>query len=193
LSVAKPIASVAVRKDEMTNYRRNFVAGGSYFFTVNLAERRLRLLTQHVDMPRSAFRKVRARHPFTVEAIVILPDHLHSIWTLPADDADYALRWRLIKSTFSRLLPLGERVSESRLIKGERGIWQRRYWEHTLRDDGDFGRHVDYIHFNPVKHGHAGRVKDWPYSSFHRMVRLGVYPEDWAGDFTNDGAEFGER
>jgi putative transposase len=177
----------------MTSYRRSFVAGGSYFFTVNLAERRLRLLVEHVDTLRSAFRQVRARHPFTVEAIVILPDHLHSVWTLPEGDTDYAMRWRLIKSTFSRLLPSGEHVSESRRTKSERGIWQRRYWEHTLRDESDFGRHIDYVHFNPVKHGHVHRVKDWPHSSFHRMVQLGVYPEDWAGDATSDGAMFGER
>jgi len=177
----------------MTSYRRNFVAGGTFFFTVNLADRRLRLLTKHVDMLRAAFRTTRARHPFTVEAIVILPDHLHAIWTLPDRDTDSSLRWRLIKSTFSRALPGGERVSPSRASKGERGIWQRRYWEHTLRDEEDYARHVDYIYFNPVKHGHANRVGDWPYSSFHRMVRLGIYPADWAGDMREDEAGFGER
>ncbi len=182
----------------MTNYRRYFVPGGSYFFTVNLADRRLRLLTNHIEPLRAAFRYARNRHPFTVEATVVLPDHLHAIWTLPEGDADFALRWRLIKSTFSRALPQGEQVSISRSGRGERGIRQRRYWEHTLRDEGDFSRHVDYIHFNPVKHGLVGRVRDWPYSSFHRMVRLGVYPEDWAGDVRAEGAgisetRFGER
>ena len=177
----------------MTRYRRNFVPGGSYFFTVNLAERRLRLLTEHVDILRAAFRVTRTRHPFTVNAVVVLPDHLHAIWTLPEGDADFALRWRLIKSSFSRGLPQGERISQSRAGKGERGIWQRRYWEHTLRDDADFARHADYIHFNPVKHGLVTRVKDWRYSSFHRMVRLGTYPDDWAGDASDDGAQFGER
>jgi putative transposase len=177
----------------MTNYRRNFVPGGSYFFTVNLAERRERLLTDHIDLLRNAFRYVRQRHAFTIEAIVILPDHLHAVWTLPDGDADFAVRWRLIKSAFSRELPGGERTSASRSARGERGIWQRRYWEHTLRNESDFARHVDYIHFNPVKHGHVGRVQDWPYSSFHRMVRLRVYPADWAGDSRDDGARFGER
>jgi putative transposase len=177
----------------MTNYRRNFLPGGSYFFTVNLAERRLRLLTEHIELLRAAFGYVRARHPFTVEATVVLPDHLHAIWTLPQGDADFALRWRLIKTAFSRGLPGGECVSRSRSGKGERGIWQRRYWEHTLRDEGDFERHVDYIHYNPVKHGHVHRAKDWPHSSFHRMVRLGIYPEDWAGDSRDDGSGFGER
>lgn len=177
----------------MTNYRRNIVPGGSYFFTVNLADRQSALLTDNIAGLRSAFRYARGRHPFTIEAIVVLPDHLHAIWTLPEGDADYSLRWRLIKSTFSRALPNGERLSASRSSKGERGIWQRRYWEHTLRDENDFARHMDYIHFNPVKHGHVARVKDWPYSSFHRMVRMSVYPEDWAGDVSKDDVEFGER
>jgi putative transposase len=116
----------------MTNYRRTFLDGGSYFFTVNLAERRSRLLTDHIGLLRAAFRYTRARHPFSVDAIVVLPDHLHATWTLPPGDADYALRWRLIKTWFSRGLAAGERRSKSRTAKGERGIWQRRYWEHTL-------------------------------------------------------------
>ena len=112
---------------------------------------------------------------------------------MPEGDADYAMRWRLIKSAFSRELAPSEPVSKSRSSKGERGIWQRRYWEHTLRDEKDFARHVDYIHFNPVKHGHVTRVVDWPYSSFHRFVRGGIYPADWAGDVKGTGSSFGER
>jgi putative transposase len=177
----------------MTSYRRNFVPGGSYFFTVNLAGRRLRLLIEHIELLRNAFRDVKAVHPFAVEATVVLPDHLHALWTLPEGDADFAMRWRLIKAGFSRGLPRGERVSSSRSTKGERGIWQRRYWEHTLRDERDFERHVDYIHFNPVKHGHVRRVSDWPYSTFHQMVKLGIYPEDWAGDASTKDSGFGER
>jgi len=177
----------------VTNYRRNFVSGGSYFFTVNLAERRLRLLVDRVDLLREAFRYVRRRHPFEIEAIVVLPDHLHAIWTLPENDSDYALRWRLIKSAFSRSLPKGERISPSRAGKSERGVWQRRYWEHTLRDEDDFARHTDYIHYNPVKHGYVRRVRDWRHSSFRRMVRLGVYPPDWAGDAADITSGFGER
>ena len=177
----------------MTGYRRNFIAGGCFFFTVNLAERRLRLLTEHIDELRNALRKVRRQHPFTIDAMVVLPDHLHGVWTLPEGDADFATRWRLIKSTFSRSLPAGERISGSRAAKGERGIWQRRYWEHTVRDESDFARHVDYIHINPVKHGLVTRVRDWPFSSFHRMVRLGVYPEDWAGAAVIEDTDFGER
>jgi putative transposase len=150
----------------MANYRRNFLPGGSYFFTVNLADRQRALLTDHIDLLRAVFRHVRARHPFTIEATVILPEHLHAIWTLPDGDADFPLRWRLIKGAFSRGLPRGERISASRAGRGERGVWQRRYWEHTLRDETDFTRHLDYVHFNPIKHGHAEQVRDWPYSSF---------------------------
>jgi REP-associated tyrosine transposase len=142
---------------------------------------------------RAAFRSARVRHPFAIDAIVVLPDHLLTIWTLPEGDGDFAGRWNLIKGGFSRALPRVERVSASRLRKRERGIWQRRYWEHTLRDDDDFARHVDYIHFNPVKHGYVERVQDWPFSSFHRMVRLGLYPESWAADPMHQEDGFGER
>jgi putative transposase len=177
----------------MTGYRRNFIPGGSFFFTVNLVERRLRLLTEHIDKLRNTFRETRRRHPFTIDAMVVLPDHLHAVWTLPEGDADFATRWRLIKSGFSRSLITGERISDSRAAKGERGIWQRRYWEHTIRDENDFAHHIDYIHINPLKHKLVQRVRDWPYSSFHRMVKIGIYPEDWAGDASNDGGNFGER
>jgi putative transposase len=128
-----------------------------------------------------------------IDAIVILPDHLHAVWTLPDGDRDFALRWRLIKAAFSRGLSAGERISASRARKAERGIWQRRYWEHTLRDDDDLARHIDYIHFNPVKHGHVARVVDWPHSSFHRMVERGVYPADWGGHAADPAGDFGER
>ncbi len=153
----------------------------------------MRLLTDNADVLRKAFRYARQRYPFTIDAIVVLPDHLHTIWTLPEGDADFAVRWQLIKGNFSRKLPQGERISASRVRKRERGIWQRRFWEHTLRDEDDFARHADYIHFNPVKHGHTARVQDWPFSSFHRMVRLGIYPADWAGDATDPAGGFGER
>jgi putative transposase len=176
----------------MVRYRRNFSPGGSFFFTVNLAERRLRLLTENIDLLRKAFRDTRARFPFAVDAIVVLPDHLHAIWTLPDGDADFAVRWGLIKAVFSRGLPRGERISPSRAAKNERGIWQRRYWEHTLRNECDFARHMDYIHFNPVKHGFVTRVRDWPYSSFHRMVKLGIYPMDWGGDAIEPKGDLGE-
>lgn len=164
----------------MSNYRRLWVPGGTYFFTVNLLERRRRLLVDHADLLRDAFRTARAARPFDVLAIVVLPDHLHCVWRLPDGDADNANRWAQIKSTFSRALPINERRSPQRMARRERGIWQRRYWEHLIRDEADLRHHVDYVHINPVKHGHAARSADWPYSSFRRWVAAGVYPMDWA-------------
>ncbi|WP_334179967.1 transposase [Pseudoxanthomonas sp.] len=175
----------------MTHYRRAFVPGATYFFTVNLADRRKSLLVDHIHLLREAFRYVRQRHPFAIDAMVVLPDHLHAMWTLPSDDAGFPLRWRLIKTWFSRNLPLGEHRRASRVDKGERGIWQRRYWEHLIRDEADLARHVDYIHWNPVKHGHVARAKDWPYSTIHRFVRDGLLAEDWCEE--GEDASFGER
>jgi putative transposase len=126
-------------------------------------------------------RTVKSRHPFHIDALVVLPDHLHAIWTLPEGDADYPKRWALIKAAFSRHLPKDERRNPSRIAKDERGIWQRRYWEHLIRDDRDYARHVDYIHYNPVKHAYVTRVADWPHSTFHRHVGRGLYPPDWGG------------
>ena len=142
-------------RPEMTNYRRNLASGGTYFFSVNLADRSQTLLTDNVDSLRNAFRHVAERHPFAIDAIVVLADHLHAIWTLPENDCDYSTRWRLIKTRFSRAIQAGELVSPSRARKGERGIGHRRYWEHTIGDELDYQRHVDYIHFNPVKHGYV--------------------------------------
>jgi len=176
----------------MTEYRRTLIEGATYFFTVNCAERHGNcLLTENIDLLRRSFRKVKNNRPFDIDAIVVLPDHLHCVWTLPTDDADYKTRWSLIKAGFSRAIPRNERRSASRLKRGERGIWQRRYWEHIIRDDHDFERHIDYIHWNPVKHGWVEQVKDWPYSSFHTYVRRGDYPNDWAGqpDVKIDGGE----
>lgn len=171
----------------MPRYVRVFVPGGTFFFTVALLERRRRLLTERVDTLRQHFIDVRRIKPFRVDAIVILPDHLHCIRTLPPDDADFSSRWHAIKAGFAAAIEPGERLSERRLKKGERGIWQRRFWEHTIRDERDMERHVDYIHFNPVKHGHVGRAADWPHSSFHRFVAQGVYSQDWgASDDVRD-------
>ena len=149
-------------------YRRTDVAGATYFFTVNLAERHRTLLTEHIALLRTVMHGVKQRHPFHIDAMVILPDHLHCVWTLPQGDADYPLRWTLIKAGFSRRIPKTEWRNVSRVDKGERGVWQRRYWEHLIRDERDYARHVDYIHFNPVKHGYVQRAADWPYSSIHR-------------------------
>ncbi|MFN2203327.1 MAG: REP-associated tyrosine transposase [Caldilineaceae bacterium] len=175
-------------------YRRANVAGGTYFFTVNLAERQLGLLVDHVDLLRDSVRVVKQRHPFNIVAFVVLPDHLHAIWTLPEGDSDFAMRWMLVKSGFSRRIPEGERRNASRILKGERGIWQRRYWEHLIRDEMDYQRHVDYVHFNPVKHGYASRAADWPYSSIHRHIAAGLLSENWGvASLEQEGQEYGER
>lgn len=162
-------------------YRRATVAGGSWFFTVNLADRQQDYLVRHVEALRVAVRQTRQRYPFEIVAMVVMPDHLHAVWTLPPGDADFSIRWAMIKSRFSRGVLVGEHIRDSRALKRERGIWQRRFWEHQIRDDADLQAHVDYIHYNPVKHGYVQRVADWPYSSFHRFVRQGWLPVDWAG------------
>jgi len=170
----------------MSTYRRWRVPGGSYFFTVNLLDRRQTILVDHIDALRGAFRKVRAAHPFHIDAIVVLPDHLHCIWTLPPGDERFSMRWRRIKTLFSRAILPTELRSGSRRRRGERGIWQRRFWEHVVRDEWDFAQHTDYIHFNPVKHGYAARPVDWSYSSLHAFVRRGILDEDWG----TNGVEF---
>jgi putative transposase len=175
-------------------YRRSNLPGGTYFFTVNLAERKRRLLIEQIEILRRVASEVKKRHPFLIDGFVILPDHLHAMWTMPPGDADYPLRWMLIKAGFSRRLKINERRSASRIDKGERGIWQRRYWEHTIRDMDDYRRHLDYIHYNPVKHGYVSRAADWPNSSIHRYIETGMIDCDWAGhkaDFPESG--YGER
>ena len=164
----------------MTDYRRIQVPGATWFFTVNLAERKgNRLLIDHIDLLRQAFTKVCQNHRFQIKAIVVLPDHLHCIWTLPPGDTDFSTRWGLIKGYFSRAIVKDERISDSRIKRGERGLWQRRFWEHLIRDEADYLAHIDYIHWNPVKHGLVRNVVDWEYSSFHRFVRRGLYPANW--------------
>jgi len=175
---------------EMVHYRRSRVPGGTFFFTVALRDRKAETLVNHVDAMRHAIRDVRARRPFVIDAMVILPDHLHAVWTLPSGDADYSGRWRAIKSGFVRAL----RARGSPLTtnaKGECDVWQRRFWEHQIRDEQDLARHVDYVHINPVKHGLVQRVADWPWSTFHRHVRTGNLPADWASAIDVTG-EFGE-
>jgi putative transposase len=176
----------------MVRYRRNFVAGGTYFFTVTLLDRRSAVLVDHVDALRAAVRMTRAAHPFAIDAVVVLPDHLHIVMTLLAGDAAYPIRLSLIKRRFTTALAQAG-AGPARRPNGEHALWQRRFWEHTIRDETDYARHVDYIHFNPVKHRLVARVRDWPYSSFHQYVRRGDLPEDWGGDFGQDYGTFGER
>ena len=176
----------------MPNYRRAFIPGGSWFFTVNLLDRRQTLLVDHIEVLREAVAATRRSHVFKIDAFVVLPDHLHAIWSLPEGDSDFSTRWRLIKNRFARALPKLEPLSAVRLARNERGIWQRRFWEHLIRDEADYSRHVEYCYINPLKHGLVTCVSDWPYSSFHRDVRAGIFPRDWAGDSEASG-EFGER
>ncbi len=158
-------------------YRRFYQAGAWYFFTV-VMENRNPLLIEHIERLRAAFRMCLSRYPFEIEAIVILPDHLHTIWKLPEGDADFSNRWMVIKHKFSTGLPDGN-VNASKTKKREKGIWQRRYWEHWIRDENDLKRHVDYIHYNPVKHGLVTSPDNWEYSSFQRYVKKGLYRKNW--------------
>ena len=164
------------------DYRRVWHQGGTYFFTVNLLQRKGNdLLVRHIQELRKAIKEVKARHPFRIHGWVVLPEHLHCVIELPPDDADYATRLMLIKMRFSKALPKTERRSTIRVKRRERGIWQRRYWEHLIRDEADYRAHLDYIHYNPVKHGWVKQVKDWPYSTFHHWVGPGAYPLGWGG------------
>ncbi len=182
----------------MPNYRRANIDGGMYFFTVNTLSRQTFLLDDDV---RAALREgialVRQSHPFTVNAWVLLPDHLHCIWTLPSDDRDFSTRWRVIKRTVTQRC--GARLNRADLMTARRRqrkqstLWQHRYWEHLIRDEHDYRRHVDYIHWNPVKHGYVGRAGDWSYSTFHGHVAEGIYPPDWGIDASiTDDSDFGE-
>nr|WP_193198617.1 transposase [Nostoc sp. MG11] len=163
-------------------YRRATIEGGTYFFTlVTYKRQRLLCLPTNVSLLRNVFWYVMHQHPFIIDAFVLLPDHLHCIWTLPQGDRNFPTRWRLIKSYFSRqcITLSQENLSTSRQNKKEQGIWQRRFWEHLIRDEVDFKNHLEYIHYNPVQHGLVKAPKDWEYSSFHRSVRQGMYDITW--------------
>ncbi|MBI5462714.1 MAG: transposase [Gammaproteobacteria bacterium] len=177
----------------MPDYRRARHPGGIYFFTVALLKRNGNdVLTRHIALLRQSVAQVRRAHPFIIHAWVVLPEHLHCVLEFPHGDANYTLRWRLIKAFFARNLPAVEFHSEIRRRRGERGIWQRRIWEHLIRDEADYRAHMNYVHFNPVRHGLVERVRDWPYSTFHRCVERGVYPMDWGGGDSVDAVECGE-
>lgn len=162
------------------------MAGATVFFTVALLDRRSRMLVEHIGLLRESVRKARAARPFYIDAWVVLPEHMHCIWTLPEGDSDYSGRWRDIKKRFAKGLPKTESIRFRPRQRGERGIWQRRFWEHTIRNEADYQTHFNYVHLNPVKHGLVTHVKDWPYSSFHKYVLMGLYPVDW---MTGDGGK----
>jgi putative transposase len=176
----------------MSQYIRSNIAGGTYFFTLTLANRGSTALTDHIEALRTAYRRVQTLHPFKTIAICVLPDHIHAIWQLPEGDPHFALRWQHIKGQFSRQLSANGQRSASKFKKREKGIWQRRYWEHQIRDEFDLQRHVDYTHINPVKHGYVTQVKDWPYSSFHAYVERGELPIGWGGQHALPEQSFGE-
>lgn len=163
----------------MVNYRRDYTQGATYFFTLVLQNRHSTYLTTYIDELGKAFRDIRAKAYFTTEAIIVLPDHLHTIWTLPEDNSDYSLRWRLIKTRFTQAL-INKKIPLIKNKRGDSNLWQKRFWEHRIRDEEDFQKHVDYIHYNPVKHGYSLMAKDWPYSSIHRFINLGIIPTDWS-------------
>ncbi len=166
----------------MPDYRRAYLKGGTFFFTV-VSYKRFPIFKEEpaIDLLRQCFQTTMATYPFRVDAIVILPDHLHTIWTLPDNDSDFSIRWKRIKATFSRLYQgrTDGNISESMRRKKEKGIWQRRFWEHVIRDQTDFNRHCDYIHYNPVKHGLVNSPLEWEYSSFKKFVEKGLHSQDW--------------
>ncbi|MGR9053429.1 MAG: REP-associated tyrosine transposase [Gammaproteobacteria bacterium] len=162
-------------------YRRDYSQGATYFFTVVTFMRQpLFGRPETVDYLRQAIRQEMERRPFVIDAVVVMPDHLHALWSLPTGDADYSIRWRDIKRAFTARIPENQRahVRGSRQHKHEQAIWQRRFWEHRIRDECDFTHHVEYIHYNPVKHGYVRCPADWPYSSIHRYIRQGILSID---------------
>ncbi len=178
-------------------YRRANTPGSSYFFTVVTYRRQKILCDEQVrNALRVATKAVQSERPFTIDAWVLLPDHLHCLWTLPAGDADFSMRWGLIKRRVS--LVCGEDykrtewLSSSKKKHRESTLWQRRFWEHQIRDQNDFNRHLDYIHYNPVKHGLCKRPNQWPYSTLHRYIKAAKYPEDWAVQDDFDDSGYGE-
>ena len=177
------------------NYRRVFVPGASYFFTLTLQDRRSDLLIRKIKELRMAFQRVMEAYPFAIDGIVVLPEHIHMSMTLPPDDINYSQRISFIKSAFSRQIEPIEFMNSSRKTKRERGVWQRRFWEHLIRDEQDYERHLDYIHYNPVKHGHVKSPSQWTYSSIHRYINAGILPANWASADVTGGdskLQFGE-
>lgn len=177
----------------MRQYIRDKTAGACYFFTLTLQDRHSHLLTENIQAIRQAYRFTQQHAAFVLHGMVVLPDHLHIQITLPSGDDNYSARMSMFKSAFSRQIPDGELISPSRDRKRERGIWQRRFFEHRIRDDFDFETHMNYIHYNPVNHGYVQQPIDWPFSTFHDWVTHGVYAADWGSScFIVVDKNFGE-
>jgi len=175
------------------HYRRVYIEGGCYFFTV-VTEKRRKIFSEddNVKRLRAAFKTVMQKRPFVIDAAVVLPDHLHFIWTLPEYDSDYSTRWRLIKSAFIKQYPDKFIVQNAnRKKKKQQELWQHRGWEHCLRDKRDFQQHIDYIHYNPVKHGLVKRASDWQYSSIHRYIKSGMLDKNWGEGAMNFADDIG--
>ncbi len=168
----------------MPRFRRNYVPGGTYFFTLVMHRRRPILTTPLARRClRGALTAERERAPFELVAIALLPDHLHAVWTLPDGDANFTLRWQRIKEGFTRRYLVGggteAEITGARSQRRERGVWQPRFWEHTVRDEDDFDRCLTYVHYNPVKHGLADAPGEYPWSSFQKFVDRGWYEPTW--------------
>jgi putative transposase len=190
---------IKIQGGNMPEYHRSIVPGGVFFFTVVTFQRaRILTLTESREFLHAAWKKVKERYPFQTDAVCLLPDHIHCIWSLPEGDANYSLRWSEIKKSFSKayLKQFGtiESKNVSQQKRGEAAVWQRRFWEHTIRDLDDFNRHINYIHFNPVKHGLVNNPEDWQWSSYHRFLRQGYYEDGWGAidELFNSDADFGE-
>ena len=158
----------------MPNYIRSKKRGGTFFFTVNLHNRQSSALIDHIELLRESVSYVLKHRPFYIVAWVVLPDHIHAVWTLPEDDNDYSRRWQLIKQLFTKKL--------WSLTGGQHAVWQNRFWEHEIRSEDDLNKHINYCYLNPVKHGYVSSTVDWPYSSFHRDVELGLFDQHWNGN-----------
>lgn len=183
----------------MPNYRRSYILGGTFFFTlVTYQRKKIFTSNQSIELLDLAISRVRTYHPFSIDAFCILPDHIHFIWTMNESDFDYSMRIGQLKRYFSRMysdhFEVNSNLCDSQIKRGETAIWQRRFWEHTIRDNDDLSRHIEYIHFNPVKHGLVESAKDWPHSSFLQYVNNGFYNTGWGNNTSLilEGTMFGE-
>ncbi|MFC3908901.1 transposase [Legionella dresdenensis] len=183
-------APTTKRNIKLVNYRRNFLPGGMFFFTATLHNRKSTLLVDKIELLKEAIHMVKTEYPFQIRAYVVLPEHMHMIWQLPPRDSNYSLRWQKIKTRFSKAVC----KTEMPVFKSQHNeciLWQRRFWEHTIRDEKDFENHVHYIHYNPIKHGLVSSLHQWPHSSFHHYVRFGQLPYNWSGNGVENVNAFG--
>ena len=177
-------------------YRRVYTKGACYFFTLVTEQRRpIFKNDQQIKILRESFKKVKQKYPFKIDAIVVLPDHIHCIWTLPEGDQDYSTRWRLIKTGFTKQCDTSiiQSPNHTRTRKKQQAIWQHRFWEHMIRNEQDYQHHVEYIHYNPVKHGLVKQASDWPYSSLHQYINDGIVPRNWGVSYIESPDNIGNE